>query len=65
MTTGQVFEMSVTVNNNSVIQDYLHLDDQTQPTFEIIIIIIVMPSYIEELFASRISRLRARFWEIC
>ena len=61
MTTGQVFEMSVTVNNNSVIQDYLHLDDQTQPTFEIIIIIIVMPSYIEELFASRISRLRARF----
>ena len=24
----------VTVNNNSPIQDYVHLDDQTQPTFE-------------------------------
>ena len=23
-----------TVNNNSPIQDYVHLDDQTQPTFE-------------------------------
>ena len=23
----------VTVNNNSPIQDYVHLDDQTQPTF--------------------------------
>ena len=22
------------VNNNSPIQDYVHLDDQTQPTFE-------------------------------
>ena len=27
---------SVTVNNNSPIQDYVHLNDQTQPTFEII-----------------------------
>ena len=35
MTTVQVVEMSVTVNNNSPIQDYVHLDDQTQPTFEI------------------------------
>ena len=34
MTTAQVVETSVTVNNNSPIQDYLHLDDQTQPTFE-------------------------------
>ena len=34
MTTAQVVEMSVTVNNNSPIQDYVHLDDQTQPTFE-------------------------------
>ena len=24
----------VTVNNNSPIQDYVHLDDQTQPTFK-------------------------------
>ena len=26
--------MSVTVNNNSPIQDYVHQDDQTQPTLE-------------------------------
>ena len=34
MTTAQVVEMSVTVNNNSPIQDFVHPDDQTQPTFE-------------------------------
>ena len=34
MTTAQVVETSVTVNNNSPIQDYVHLDNQTQPTFE-------------------------------
>ena len=34
MTTAQVVEMSVTVNNNSPIQDYVHPDNQTQPTFE-------------------------------
>ena len=33
MTTRQVVETSVTVNNNSPIQDYVHPDDQTQPTF--------------------------------
>ena len=38
MTTAQVVEMSVTVNNNSPIQDYIHPDDQTQPTFETIIL---------------------------
>ena len=31
MTTAQVVETSVTVNN-SLIQDYLHPDDHTQPT---------------------------------
>ena len=31
MTTAQVVETSVTVNNNSAIQDYVHPDDQTQP----------------------------------
>ena len=36
MTTAQVVETSVTVNNNSPIQDYVHPDDQTQPTFEIV-----------------------------
>ena len=34
MTTAQVVETSVTVNNNSPIQDYVHPNDQTQPTFE-------------------------------
>ena len=31
MTTAQVVETSVTINNNSPIQDYVHPDDQTQP----------------------------------
>ena len=35
MTNAQVVESSVTVNNNSPLQDYVHLDNQTQPTFEI------------------------------
>ena len=34
MTTTQVVETSVTVNNNSPIQDYVHLDDHAQPTYE-------------------------------
>ena len=37
MTTAQVVETSVTVNKNSPIQDYVHPDDQTQPTFIILI----------------------------
>ena len=36
MTTAQVVETSVTVNNNSPIQDYVHPDNQTQPTFNIL-----------------------------
>ena len=34
MTTTQVVEASATVNNNSPIQDYIHPDDLTQPTYE-------------------------------
>ena len=34
MTTAQVVETSVTANNNSPIQDYVHPDDQTQAIFE-------------------------------
>ena len=34
MTIAQVVETSVTVNDNSPIQDYVHPDDQTQPTSE-------------------------------
>ena len=33
MTTAQDVETSVTVTNNSPIQDYFHPDDQTQPFF--------------------------------
>ena len=36
MSTAQVVETSVTVNNNSPIQGYVHLDNQSQPTFEMI-----------------------------
>ena len=32
MTTAQVVETSVTVNNNCPTQDLVHPDDQTQPT---------------------------------
>ena len=34
MTTAEVAETSVTVNNNSPIQDYVHPDDHAQPTCE-------------------------------
>ena len=34
MTTAQAVETSVTVNNNSPIQHYVHPDDQTQPTVD-------------------------------
>ena len=34
MTTAQVVETSVTVNNNSPIQDCVQPDDYTQPTYE-------------------------------
>ena len=34
MTTAQVVEKKVTVNNNSPIRDYVHPEDQTKPTFE-------------------------------
>ena len=35
MTVAQVVETSVTVNNNSPFQDYLHPDDHAQPTYYI------------------------------
>ena len=41
---------SVTVNNNSPIQDYVHPDDQTQPTFEYDIV-----SHYFSLFAGSLS----------
>ena len=42
MTTAQVVETSVSVNNNSPIQDYVHPDDKTQPTLIIIILILII-----------------------
>ena len=36
MTTAQVVKTSVTLNNNSPIQDYVQADDQTQPTFTVL-----------------------------
>ena len=35
MTIAQVVKTSVTVNNNSLIQEYVHPDDHTQPTYVI------------------------------
>ena len=57
MTTAQVVETSVTVNNNSPIQDYVHPDDQTQPfemtpgfkPFTIIIFIMLFLMYIVDI----------------
>ena len=37
MTTTQVVETSVTVNN-SPIQDYFHPDDHTKPTYEVLLV---------------------------
>ena len=59
MTTAQVVETSVTVKNNSPIQDYVHPDDQTQPTFEIFVLMNIQVSlrraasysYIRQLFS--------------
>ena len=45
MTTTQVVKWSVTVNSNSPIQDYVHPDDETQPTFEIYIVVIQLKYY--------------------
>ena len=38
MTTVQVVKTSVTVNN-SPIQDYVHPNNQTQPTFEMFLLV--------------------------
>ena len=34
MTTAQVLEPSLTINNSSI-QDYVHVDDHSQPTYEV------------------------------
>ena len=50
MTTAQVVETPVTVNNNSPIQDYVHPDDQTQPTFEMCIICNISSRFFKSLY---------------
>ena len=35
MTTAQVVGTSVIVNNNSPIQDYVHPEDHTEPTYNL------------------------------
>ena len=53
MTTAQVVETSVTVINNSPIQDYVHPDDQTQPTFKLYVRLIYtekLPTEISSAF---------------
>ena len=45
MTTAQVVETSVTVNNNSPIQDYVHPDDQTQPFVNVVLAILSVVQY--------------------
>ena len=39
MTTAQVVEISVTVNNNSPIKDYIHPDDHIPPNFTKLLLI--------------------------
>ena len=39
MTSAQVVETPVTVNNNSPIQDFVHPNDHTQPTYLIFCLI--------------------------
>ena len=34
MTTAQVVETSLTINNSSIL-DYVHVDDHSQPTYEV------------------------------
>ena len=44
--TTQVVETSVIVNNNSPIQNYIHPDDHTQPTYE-------MSSWVQTFHSTR------------
>ena len=55
MTTAQVVEASVTVNNNSPIQDYVLPDDQTQPTFELLLTLVTHPLFIQVLITNYYS----------
>ena len=67
MTTAPVVEMSVTVNNNSPIQDYVHPDDHTQPAYEKtpgfkpFTVLVYLPTTLEMERAARGTRHRTNF----
>ena len=57
MTTALVVEMSVAVNNNSPIQDYVHPDDHTQPTYKFLWLTSTVTVTLWEL-----TRYKAYYW---
>ena len=59
MTTAQVVETSVIVNNNSPIQDYVHPDHQTQPTFEM-----TLGTNLSQKFLSLYESLAVNFYKV-
>ena len=63
MTTAQVVETSVTVNNNSPIQDYVHPDDQTQ-TFEMTPGFKPFTITPESIKFTKRAELRTDFWQL-
>ena len=80
MTSTQVVKTSVTLNNNSPIQDYVHPDDHTQPTYGmtpglkpftipaiiiiIIILLLLISSFLEIDFAINISDKKSRRFDL-
>ena len=52
--------MSVTVNNDSPIQDYVHPDDQTQPTLKWLQVL--CPNFKTESKSRFFSRFEAKLW---
>ena len=62
MTTAQVVETSVTVNNNSPIQDYVHPDDQTQPTLKVFLLTNFSPAC--SVFQYKCAAFRTRFLKL-
>ena len=58
MTTAQIVKTSVTVNNSSPIQDYVHPDDQSQPTFEMI------PGFKPFTLLMLVTRVNSLYFEI-
>ena len=62
MTTAQVVETSVTVTNNSPIQDYVLPDDHTQPIYESIKTCTKTASCRHKLFVFSIPRIQIVVW---